>query len=100
VPGRATYKFLGTVVPHIPTWAVYGQEDGTTITEPVLIYTVYEGSLSDGSPFTEFRAVPFNWEYLDEDDSVNLLGLSLTETPDPKAWPTGKETRMIPACSS
>ena len=76
-----------TVVPNVPTWAVYYDEDKDEIfTVPVLWFESRYNDKEEG--FDLFEAVAFSPEDMQERSCrvSNFLGLSLTEKVDRKDW--------------
>jgi len=83
-------KFVGTVIPQIPTWSVfYIEEKDKLETSRVMFYTIWEFELGNRKRL-DIRPVSFTSDFLEEDEETsNFLGLSLTETPSENDWKDG-----------
>jgi hypothetical protein len=81
-------RLVGTVVPNVPTWAVYWDKDDDVVwVEPILFYSIWEHKLGDGV-VSSISPVPFCSEYLDDEEENNeqFQGLSLTRDVVPEEW--------------
>ena len=80
-------RLVGTVVPNVPTWAVfYDSREDSLLTAPIMFFNVWE-IRAYGKLCVEMHPVSFSTDGLGEVSELNnFLGLSLVETPDPEAW--------------